>query len=175
MIIAVDPGCVQSAYLILHGKNIVSSSKLVNFELRRLLTHMDGYRVLAIEGMQSYGLPVGREVLDTVVWIGRFIEASTAPNIWPVFRPAVRAYFLGVTKKGVKSGDAAIRKAMLARYGAEHTHGLHSDQWSALALATYVADKEASGAKPPVYPVSMLPHYIAELHTLQTNQKQQTP
>jgi len=156
MILGIDPGTTESAYVLLHKHTIVSSAKLPNFELRALLPLLQGYRILAIEGMQSYGLPVGREVLDTVCWIGRFIEASTAAIVWPVFRPAVRAHHLGVVKG--KSGDAAIRRAMLARYGAEHTRGITKDQWSALAVATYVADKDAAGQCPPIVPVAMLHH-----------------
>jgi hypothetical protein len=156
MILGIDPGTTESAYVILHNRNIVSSAKLPNFELRALLPQIMGYRILAIEGMQSYGLPVGREVLDTVCWIGRFIEASTAPVVWPVFRPAVRAHHLGVAKG--KNGDAAIRKAMLTRYGTNNTRGITRDQWSALAVATFVSDKEAAGQCPPKFPIAMLHH-----------------
>jgi len=156
MILGIDPGTTESAYVVLHKGTIVSSAKLPNFELRALLPKLQGYRILAIEGMQSYGLPVGREVFDTVCWIGRFIEASTAPVVWPVFRPAVRAHHLGVAKG--KSGDAAIRRAMLARFGPERTRGITKDQWSALAVATYVADRADSGHLPPKFPMAMLHH-----------------
>lgn len=106
--------------------------------------------------MQSYGLPVGREVIDTVVWIGRFIESANVESVWPVFRPAVRAHFVGIAKKGQKSGDKAIHHAMLNRYGPIQTKGITKDQWSALAVATYVADKQAAGTLAPRFPLSML-------------------
>lgn len=154
MILGIDPGTTESAYVLLHKRCIVSSAILPNFELRALLQQLTGYRVMGIEGMQSYGLPIGQEVLSTVVWIGRFIEASAAPAVWPVFRPAVRAHFVGVAKRG--NTDKAIRSLMITRYGKEHTKGLVDDEWSALAVASYVQDKLAGGETPPQFPTSMM-------------------
>ena len=77
MIIAIDPGDVQSAFVVMDGKfNIVDKGLEDNYTMKAYLEQEGApYDKLIIEGVASYGMPVGRTVFETCIWIGRFIEA----------------------------------------------------------------------------------------------------
>jgi len=63
---------------------------------------------VAIEMIASYGMPVGREVFETCVWIGRFVEM--AGGSWaPVYRREVKLALCG----SPRANDANVRRAIL--------------------------------------------------------------
>lgn len=152
-VLAIDPGNVESAYVILHGSRLVEFAKLEN---EALLTRLPYFRLeateLAIEMIASYGMPVGREVFDTCVWIGRFIEAWAAPYT-RIYRKDVKMHLCGQT---AKVDDAVIRQALIDRYGPGKDkaigrkatpgplYGVSSDVWAALAVAVTHADRGAA-------------------------------
>lgn len=78
-IIAIDPGNRQSAYCVIDCNTLrpLEFGKVDNEELRSKLVFANeqGWQWAAIEMVASYGMAVGREVFDTVLWIGRFYEA----------------------------------------------------------------------------------------------------
>lgn len=78
-IIAIDPGNRQSAYCVIDCNTLrpLEFGKVDNEELRNKLVFANeqGWQWAAIEMVASYGMAVGREVFDTVLWIGRFYEA----------------------------------------------------------------------------------------------------
>jgi hypothetical protein len=95
-----------------------------------------------IEEIASYGMPVGREVFQTVFWAGRFAQAwSPAPFVL-LPRRAVKLALCGSSR----ATDATIRQALIDRYGPGREkaigskkapgplYGLKKDLWSALAL-----------------------------------------
>ncbi len=141
--IAIDPGNEESAFLgvdrdtgqMSFGKS--SNSEVLEFVKRR---SMDTQH-LAIEMIASYGMPVGREVFDTCVWIGRFIEAWGGPFTL-VYRRDVKMFLCG--NNTAKDGN--IRQALIDRYGGKAAaignkkspgplYGISADVWSALAVA----------------------------------------
>ena len=64
IILAADPGTSQSAFLVLGDRHyeIIDKGKVANAELIAMVR--TGYfDMLAIEGFQSFGMPVGKEVL----------------------------------------------------------------------------------------------------------------
>ena len=80
-ILAIDPGNTESGYAVIKmpefellefGK--VENERLLGF-LPYLAWQCDDF---AIEMVASYGLPVGKDVFETCVWIGRFVH-----NFWP--------------------------------------------------------------------------------------------
>ena len=153
MILAIDPGNIQSGYCfmaedykpIIHGK---ADNKLI-------LTKIDSaeVRYAVIEMVASYGMPVGQTVFDTCVWIGRFtqeLENNGIPVKY-VKRKEYVAEFCGNTR----ANDANVRQYLVDRF-APYTpnhgkgvkkspgwfYGVSKDAWSAIAIGTYFLDKE---------------------------------
>ena len=80
LVIAVDPGPVKSAYVMWDGQSILEKGIVGNdVLLHSLRTGWSDECVVVVEMIASYGMPVGRDVFNTCVWIGRFIQACRAP------------------------------------------------------------------------------------------------
>ena len=81
-IIAIDPGNTQSGYCVIDQRTLrpLEFGKIDNAELMQKLASAteQGWRWAVIEMVASYGMPVGREVFDTVLWIGRFYQTLNA-------------------------------------------------------------------------------------------------
>lgn len=151
-ILAIDPGTDKSASVeIWHGK-LVGWGHIDN---REMLLHIKafshrvprGERAMAVEMIASYGMPVGREVFDTCVWIGRFVEAWNGPHKL-VYRRDVKLHLC----KTVKAKDSNVRAALLDRFGPGKPkaigsklhpgplYGVHGDVWAALAVGITYTD-----------------------------------
>lgn len=74
-LLAIDPGPVQSAYVIWDGKIIFEFGLEDNETLLNLIYLPRSIPIMAIEQVRSYGMPVGATVFDTVFWAGRFCQA----------------------------------------------------------------------------------------------------
>lgn len=150
-IIAIDPGCSDSAFIRYEDGKIHQFGKVANNDLREMLPRAVWPNDLAvdhvvIEMIASYGMPVGREVFETCVWIGRFIE------VWGgdyslVYRKDVKLHLCG----SVRAKDSNIRQALIDRFGAPGTKktpgptfGVAADVWAALAVATTFTDRLAN-------------------------------
>jgi hypothetical protein len=108
---------------------------------------------LCIEMIASYGMPVGREVFETCVWIGRFQQAWNAPDaVELVYRKDVKLHLCGTTK----AKDPNVRQALLDLFpptGGGKTpqigtkkqpgplYGVSSHAWPALGVAITAAAK----------------------------------
>jgi hypothetical protein len=140
---AIDPGTEQSA-LVCICDGVVSGRIWDNRELRNAL--MTGSMALpahlVIEQVESFGMPVGKEVFETVFWSGRFAEAWQSRGLkhsWSrVGRKAVKLAICGT----VKAKDPHIRQALIDRYGGPACvkkggalAGIKSHLWAALAVA----------------------------------------
>src|SRR5262245_23074569 len=116
--IAIDPGPVESAWVLFEHGAVLSSgieqNETVRQRLRLDLNPVMGQ--LAIEMVQSFGMPVGREVFETVFWTGRFVEAWNGPFTL-VYRQQIKLHLCN----SVKAKDANIRQALIDRIGAPGT------------------------------------------------------
>lgn len=150
-ILAIDPGTVQSAWCVFDGSRVVESAIGSNESLLCMLRDVSWYvgiDELAIEMVASYGMPVGKEVFETVLWIGRFVEAasSNGREVQLVYRKDVKMHLCN----SHKAKDANIRQAILDRFprtGGGSTpqigiakcpgplYGVSSHVWAALAVA----------------------------------------
>ena len=135
-ILAIDPGNVQSAFVLMESEQgkILNMGIEKNEDISRRIYAAD-HDVLVCEMIASYGMPVGKEVFETVLWIGRFIEAE--PQIFLlVYRKDIKIHFCN----SMRAKDSNIRQALLDRLGKEACKGVKKDIWSALAVGLYYQD-----------------------------------
>ena len=162
-LMAIDPGDTQSAWVIydLGIKRVVVAALEPNEQLLTRLAHPSKEifgcvppDVLVIEMVASYGMPVGRTIFDTVVWIGRFYEAwaRSRADTWSqlLTRKSVKMHLCGSTK----AKDSNIAQAIFDRYGGDSKrakgtkkapgplYGFHGDMFAALAVAITAAETE---------------------------------
>jgi hypothetical protein len=149
VLIALDPGPVESAFVMWDGATISqhgkwSNDRVIN-ELRRggYSARLQEEHPLYIEMIASYGMAVGKEVFETCVWIGRFMEAYGDAEL--VYRLDVKLHHC----QSAKAKDSNIRAALIDRFGHPGTkkapgltYGLKADEWQAFALAVYANDKK---------------------------------
>lgn len=150
ILLAIDPGNEQSGFCIYNGEIVEVSGICQNEEMAQVID-AGAYDHLAIEMIASYGMPVGREVFETCVWIGRFIECYRDPDaVRLVYRKDVKLHLCGSTK----AKDANIRQALLdmfPRTGGGKTpqvgtkkqpgplYGVSTHAWAALGVAVTAA------------------------------------
>ncbi len=151
MILGLDPGPLRSGYVLFdeHTQNIAEFGVQEN---GIMLLNIVNYSQLedtscAIEMVASYGMPVGAEVFDTVLWTGRFVQKWNDWGNKParlVYRKDVKLHLCGQTK-GVN--DGVIRQRLIDLLGAPGTkknkgptYGLNSHMWPALACAITAAE-----------------------------------
>lgn len=146
MILAIDPGPIESAYLVLENGNPLEFGKQPNDWIMEFLEEDHVEQHLAVEMIASYGMPVGREVFETCVWIGRFIQAWGGSHTL-VYRRDVKLYLCN----SARAKDGNVRAALIDKYGGKDKaigkkatpgplYGVSADVWSALAVAvTYSA------------------------------------
>lgn len=142
-ILAVDPGNVESAYVILTEEyKIIDFGKVENSLLLDKIKANTQIDELAIEMVASYGMAVGETVFETVFWIGRFWEAAPCEIKHKIYRKDEKINLCGT----MKAKDANIRQALIDRFGVVGTkanqgyfYGFKADIWAAMAVGvTYI-------------------------------------
>lgn len=149
-LLAIDPANKESAFVLMEDYKPLEFGKKDNEDVLGVVkavlsVHPDCH--VAIEMVASYGLPVGKDVFDTCVYIGRIIEHC---NNWSyVYRKDVKMN-LCQTLKGVN--DTVVRHALIDRFakhdfrsgkGTKHNkdffYGFKQDVWQAYAVGcTYL-------------------------------------
>lgn len=140
-IAAIDPGTRESAIVIWDGDVITdafveSNEKLV--EVIRSIEHLP----LVIEKVESFGMAIGLETLETVFWSGVFAEAHGRANTFRMGRKAVKIHHCG----SARATDANIRAAIVDRFGGQDAafgkksapgplYGITGHKMAAFALA----------------------------------------
>jgi hypothetical protein len=153
-LLAIDPGNEESAAVIYDTADgqVLEFHKMPNGEMLGWLwaARAVGCDLLAIEMIASYGMPVGAEVFDTCVWIGRFLDRwdSRGHARWVrIFRKNVKLHLCGTTR----AKDPNVRQALIDRYGGKEKaigkkampgplYGMKGDCWAALAVAVTAAE-----------------------------------
>ena len=155
-IFAIDPGNTESGYAVIRMPDfkLLKFGKVKNEELMQLIPpiaeSVDGF---AIEMVACYGMPVGKDVFETCVWIGRFIQrARPYKQHNYIYRKEEKMCLCG----SLKAKDSNIKQALINRY-AKHDfktgkgvkknpdtfYGVAKDAWQAIAVGvTYYEKKE---------------------------------
>ena len=154
-ILALDPGPVQTGWVVFNGDAVHSCGVLRNHEM---LEQVSCHRMwaqalnrpaatLAVEMIASYGMPVGREVFETCVWIGRFQQAWHDPEaVRLVYRKDVKLHLCG----SPRAKDGNVRQALIDLFPASGggatpqigtkkqpgpLYGVSTHAWPALGVA----------------------------------------
>jgi hypothetical protein len=150
-VIAIDPGTTESAYVVYNPTatlKIPRFGKLPNQELLQVLPSLalDGGPEVAIEMIASYGMAVGREVFETCLWVGRFIERLQPGLVRLVYRNEVKSHLC----HSMKAKDGNIRQALIDKLGPQGkkkspgpTYGISGDVWAALGVAVTACETPA--------------------------------
>lgn len=147
-IIGLDPGPEKSGIVQIDPDGSVDGRILGNEELLNHLMFEQGIMpgTLVVEMIASYGMPVGKEVFETCVWIGKFEQAwSDHCGSQPerLFRREVKLELCG----SPRAKDANVRQALIDIYGPGKDkaiglkktpgplYGFKADMWAALGVA----------------------------------------
>lgn len=147
MMLAVDPGTTHSGVVWYRDGQPTDCGVYENEEVLGFL-RAPVVESVAIEMIASYGMAVGREVFETCLWIGRYIErAGGMDKVRLVYRRDVKQHICG----SAKAKDANIRQALIDRWGGKAEaigtkkspgplYAVKSHAWAALAVAVTAAE-----------------------------------
>ena len=114
-LLAIDPGNKLSGYAVIDIATFrpLMVGKVENKKMREILVN-ETYDEVVIEMIARYGMPVGKTVFDTCVWIGRFAEcANKRAKEWQLlYRKDVKMNICGTTK----AKDGNIIQALIDRF-----------------------------------------------------------
>jgi hypothetical protein len=167
LIVALDPGDVQTAWVAYWAdtKEVLAFALEPNQEVLERLQDPgwpgdhegvgnDVEFEYAVEMIASYGMPVGKTIFDTVLWIGRFYQAITedqggnTPRL--IVRKDVKLHLCGTPR----AKDPNVTAAICNRYGGDikrakgtkkapgPLYGFKSDLCAALGVAITAAETE---------------------------------
>lgn len=147
-ILAIDPGPEQSAHVLWDGQRVLDKGLLENHDLVGFMertTKFDGaHLVIEMIGHYGTGMPAGKSVFETCVWIGRFIQCWPRQRHELILRPTIKTHLCG----SARAKDQNVRQALIDRFGAPGTkkepgvlYGVSSHIWAALALAVCAHDR----------------------------------
>lgn len=150
MILAIDPGNIESAYCIIEKETYkpIEFGKIDNYKLLKQIGLFKNIECIVIEKVASYGMAVGKEVFDTCEWYGRFVQSycdtNENPKIDYVFRKDVKINLCN----SMKAKDSNIRQALIDRFGVVGVkknpgwfYGFKKDIWSAYAVGITYLDR----------------------------------
>ena len=147
-ILAIDPGTEKSAFVILDSckQEILSKGIFPNADILNFIRHPHDLEIdrLCVEMIASYGMPVGKEIFETCLFIGQIKEVWRwiYPNnvTYLIYRKDIKLHFC----QSARAKDSNLRQALIDRFGIPGTkkspgklYGIKADEWSALALAVY--------------------------------------
>jgi len=146
IILAVDPGTECSAWVLFdtEKKTLVRCGQCENAEVLASLTEVRASRLI-VEMFKSYGNVMGDTVLQTCVWIGRFVQAWTR-TLSGQHELMFRKTIVTQICMNPRANDSNVRGALMDRWGGKTLavgtkkapgplYDVKNDIWSALAIA----------------------------------------
>jgi len=151
LILSIDTGTTESAYVYVDSETykIEEFGKIPNADMLEIVRH-GYYDALVVEMFSSYGMRVGKEVFESIVMIGRCLEANypRIPEAVRIRRYEVKSHICG--KASAK--DADVLGALKERFGDKGTkaspgffYGIKRDCWQAFGLCVAYIDKMKAG------------------------------
>lgn len=155
MILSIDPGSTESGWCMMADDLFPAmKGKEQNSDVLSRVYRLDKETdELVIEMVASYGMPVGADVFETCVWIGRFEEAAKRCCV-----PCTRIKRIQVKSAichNSRANDATIKQALIDRFapgvsnygkGSKKDpgwfYGFRADIWQAYALGVAYLDLE---------------------------------
>lgn len=158
-LIAVDPGPVQSAFVIWDGEKVLKKGIRDNDDLA------DGFvlwrpqpKCAVFEKVACYGMPVGESIFETVWWTGYFSRVCAVERIknYRMLRKDVKMHLCHT----MRAKDSNIIQALVDRFAPMERnkgkgtkkepgffYGFKKDIWQAFALAVTWWDLNAGEMK----------------------------
>lgn len=162
MILAIDPGNIESGYVFIDKKTLkpIYAAKMKNDDVLKMIKSDTFYvEYVAIEMVASYGMAVGATVFETCVWIGRFYEAikeNLDIESTFIYRKDEKLNICG----SMKAKDSNIVQALIDRFAPNTPnkgkgtklnpgwfYGFKKDIWQAYAVAVTYSDIYMKGNK----------------------------
>lgn len=156
-ILGIDPGTFESAYMLIETEpfEILSFDKIENDKIWEILgLELD---IIGIEGIVSYGMPMGNDTIQTIFWVGRmyefinFLSNPSCPKVFIISRQDIK---MTICKTVAKVNDSNIRQALIDKYGPQGTkpkpgptYGIAGDMWSALAVCDHIISNNEENLK----------------------------
>ena len=170
-ILAIDPGNKESGYVLVAGDTLrpliqgkEPNEEVISFIracILALLIKEQPSLAVVIERVESFGMPVGREVFDTCEWVGQFTRQALNMESSKI---DITVHY--VTRKdekltlchSMKANDATIKQALVDRFTPGESnygkgtktapgwfYGFKADIWSAYAIAVTYHDMYLQG------------------------------
>ena len=149
IVIGVDPGPTQSAFVVLRdGERVMDKGIVPNDWLAGYLRDYGNQLVvihpkaIVFEQVESFGMAVGKDIFETVFETGRLFQV-VAEVATRLPRKAVKMHLC----HSMRAKDSNIRQALIDRFGGSKSaaiglkrtpgplYGVRSHEWSALAIA----------------------------------------
>lgn len=158
MILGIDPANEYSAFVVVENdlSAVVDKGKIPNKELQDKISNWkaENYPIdyVAIEGIQSFGMPVGQTTFETCYFIGRLLEQFEGFDIEPtlIYRSEEKMLLCN----SMRAKDSNIRQALVDRFAKDtpnkgkgtkkdpgYFYGFKSDIYAALAVACVFYEK----------------------------------
>ena len=152
MILGIDPANEYSAFVVVENdlSAVVDKGKIFNPELQEKISKWkaENYPIdhVEIEGIQSFGMPVGQTTFETCYFIGRLLQQFESFDICPTL--IYRSQEKSVLCHSMKATDATIRQALIDLFAKDtpnkgkgtkkepgYFYGFKADIWSAFSVA----------------------------------------
>jgi len=144
MIIGIDPGPNEHALVWFDGQRVVRAENLETDKAIEAITGPTCFPI-ACEIVECFGMPVGRDIFQTVLQIGRIHQTAQWMRLIP--RRDVKLHLCGTAR----AKDGNVRQALIDKVGAVGTkrdpgpcYGVSNHLWSALAVAVTAFDNEVT-------------------------------
>ena len=154
LLLAIDPGTAESGYCLFETclpltSAVVELGVLENVEMKHKITGYSEGVLLVLEDFESYGMVVGKEVFETLIWVGRFWEAWGRSELQEPARVTRREVKLHLCNSA-RAKDSNVNQALRDKFGPNAVgvkankgplYGIKSHAWAALAVAVTFSER----------------------------------